>query len=135
MGLIIWFSILALLYGAASVHSDCQITAEGYTWTYLGDRDERMLDVSAQDCRSACLQIPGCLGYTWFPTDVVDTCYLFHGLENNHACDGCLTGSVPTEFQEACREDGLFFIALLLKYIFYFTTKNSSKNVYFNLRA
>ena len=97
-------TMLSFLLGAAffsRVGAVCQTTTEGYTWNFQGGRDEVLYDVaSSEDCLSLCFENIDCAGYTWISDQVVDTCYLFHDLEDIHECYKCYSGAVPDQSNE-----------------------------------
>ena len=98
-------TLLSLLFVStvlSVVQAVCQTTAEGYTWNFQGGRDEVLYDVtSAESCMSVCFDNLDCAGYTWISNQVVDTCYLFHALDDMHQCYKCNSGALPKQTNDA----------------------------------
>lgn len=52
-------------------------------------------NIERKDCRSYCLNKPGCIGYTW--TAIIRSCDIFSSIEGVTYAEACVSGLKPSK--------------------------------------
>ena len=96
---------LALLLGILLVGGalGCTTTVTGATWEFEWGSDEEIPGIqTVEKCIDLCKQDVLCRGHTWRFNDIVGYCYKFKNLNGIHACEGCISGTMPESLVGAC---------------------------------